>query len=195
MGLRVITRQETLVREEISKKTGEKADVPPGNTADQAKDDMLSNLAKYVPVPVLAGYTVLDTIFVSVKPAFLVWWITFGGLLIFAILITYFMVKKQDPIPNQNSNSNSNPDQSPNKNPTPDESKNNDLADLQEKLKKIIHNQAKVQAILAAVAFIAYAMALGGPFATLTFWQPYYGTIALVFTSLGIIAVLAWDMK
>lgn len=207
MGLRVITREEAQLREQISQLPENRKNGSPGNTADELKDDMMSTLAKYIPIPVLTGYTILDTIFVSVKPALIVWWMTFIGLFLFALFITYFVAKKPGPgvippnpgqnIPNQPNPSLTTPSQSVPSQPNPGQPNPplENLSDLSDKLKKIINNQAYKQAIFAAIAFLAYVMALGGPFATLTNWQTYYGTIALVFASLFIATILALDME
>jgi len=47
------------------------------------------------------------------------------------------------------------------------------------------HDPARTQALVAAIAFGVWVFALGGPFARYDFYDPAYGTVALVLFSLG----------
>jgi hypothetical protein len=45
---------------------------------------------------------------------------------------------------------------------------------------------AKTQIIISTFSFAVWVFALGGPFATLEFYRPLYGSLMLIFYSLGI---------
>jgi hypothetical protein len=176
MGLRVVTRKEALLRKKISGKA------PSG---DQAQDDMLTTLAKYIPIPVLTGFTFLNNVLVTAKETASVWWFTFHVLGVFTVLFAYYGMYKTetpDPIDRTDIKESSDPVVS-----------KLDLVELRQELAGLIASQKTKQIIIALVAFVGYTAAIGGPFAVMTSWRPEYGAIALVFATLFISFVVAMD--
>jgi uncharacterized membrane protein YozB (DUF420 family) len=47
-------------------------------------------------------------------------------------------------------------------------------------------NPAMTQALISTISFVVWVFALGGPFATLEFYRPLYGSLLLIFYTLAI---------
>lgn len=73
--------------------------------------------------------------------------------------------------------------------------KNDPIAEYLKTWNDNIRNQRLKQTVVVMIAFIAYVMAIGGPFPTLytiapwAVWQGYYGTVAL-----GIVTLIVYVM-
>jgi hypothetical protein len=158
-------------------------------TTSDKKDTLMNALLKYIPVTIIVGYTFLDSVFRSVTPVpENVWMGSFIVLLIAAFILTYKITEgaevdiaamvKEKP----------------------------DLANVVKNWQDIIKNQRLKQSVIAVIAFAGYVMCLGGPFTALSditknvswmtwmSWQPYYGSVALVFATVLIAIIAAKDL-
>jgi hypothetical protein len=153
-------------------------------------DGMVSALVKYIPIPVMTVYTLLDGTFRSMPtPPTMFWFGCFFLLCIFAWVITYTMTDAPEAKParallaeNEQKTDKSDPEKK-----------------LEETLKKwiaSIDRQKSKQAAIALIAFVGYVAAIGGPFTYLStiesvfVWQGFYGTALLGFVTLGIYTAL-----
>lgn len=153
-------------------------------TESEKKDSMLDALTKYIPVTVIIGYTFLDTVFRSLDAASVVlaWTLCFVVLLIGGGALTYLITSG----------------------PAVDIAAMVTGNATAEKIfndwQQVIANQRIKQSVIAMIAFTGYVMSIGGPFPSLHFlnaalvWQPYYGSIALVFATLLIALIAAKDL-
>ena len=158
--------------------------------ANDGMDGMVSALVKYIPIPVMTVYTLLDGTFRSMPtPPTMFWFGCFFLLCIFAWVITYTMTDA--------------PEAKPARALLAENEQKTDKTDkekkLEEKLKKWIDSidrQKSKQAAIALIAFVGYVAAIGGPFTYLStiesvfVWQGFYGTALLGFVTLGIYTAL-----
>jgi hypothetical protein len=146
-------------------------------TDSDKKDDLMNALLKYIPVTIVVGYTFLDSVFRAVTPVpETVWMASFVALLILAFILTYQITAGSEiPIAAMLEGK---------------ESVQKAIADWQ----AIIRNQRIKQSVIAVIAFAGYVMCLGGPFTSLSWWQAYYGSVALVFATVLIAIIAAKDL-
>lgn len=189
MTIRVISSAELEAREKMisalkmDPASSAIAETVSEKTGSDKKDTLMDALLKYIPVTIIVGYTFLDSVFRSVTPVpEIVWMGSFIVLLFAAFILTYkitggtdidiaaMLQEKPDP--------------------------GNVIKDWQ----VIIANQRIKQSVIAVIAFAGYVMCVGGPFTALSelnrnlVWQPYYGSVALVFATVFIAIIAAKDL-
>ena len=152
-------------------------------TDSDKKDDMMNALLKYIPVTIIVGYTFLDSVFRAVQPPpEWAWMVTFIVLLILAFILTYRITEGAEiPIAAMLEG---------------EDSVKQAIANWQ----TVIQNQRVKQSVIAVIAFTGYVMCLGGPFSNIAklneklIWEPYYGSVALVFATVIIAIIAAKDL-
>jgi hypothetical protein len=161
-----------------------------GTTGANGQDGMVSALVKYIPIPVMTVYTLLDGTFRSMPmPPTTFWFGCFFLLCIFAYVITYTMSDA--------------PEAKPARTLLAENEQNTDKTDKEKKLEETlkkwiasIDRQKSKQAAIALIAFVGYVAAIGGPFTYLSniesvfVWQGFYGTALLGFVTLVIYTAL-----
>jgi fatty acid desaturase len=183
MTIRVITSAEIEAEKKMfsaltpDKSAGSAALTVKKDTDADKKDTLMNVLLKYIPVTVIVLYTFLDSVLRAATPAPLVlWFVCFIILIIGAFVITYWITQGPEvDIPGMTQG-------------------NMNLEKIVNDWQKAINNQRIKQSIIAVIAFAGYVMSIGGPFAVLNGWQPYYGSVALVMAVLFIAMIAHKDL-
>ena len=182
--LRVITEKEKASHNELIAKVNastnlsedeKKAIKESSPNGSKDTDGMLSALSKLIPVPVMTVYTLLDGTFRSLSPVPTLGWLCFFIVCcFFTVWITWAFTEgpkiEMMPISHWSKKY---------------AEAGNPIAEYLKIWNDNITNQRLRQTIVVLIAFIAYVMAIGGPFTTLytiapwAVWQGYYGTVAL----------------
>jgi hypothetical protein len=182
MTFRVITKKESILAAKLqahlpaASLRGFTAAAPEEKTGDTS-DSYLEALKKYIPVGVLGGYVFLDNVLkaASPPPVGLSW-----GLFIFLILMafafSYYLVEKPEvPAPAGGTGFT-----------------DTQMAGLVKEWNDLMADQKIKQALIAAGAFIIYAIGIGGtPFSLLDWWQSIYSSAILVCGSLLLALIVA----
>lgn len=141
------------------------------------KDTLMSVLLKYIPVTVIVLYTFLDSVFRAATPVPVVlWFCCFVILLIGAFVITYWITE------------------GPEIDFTEMIQGNDNLAEIVKDWQGIIKNQRMKQSTIAVIAFAGYVVSIGGPFSSLSVWQPYWSSVGLVMAVLFIAMIAHKDL-
>ncbi len=156
--------------------------------------DLQNGLTKYIPIPVLTLYTGIDALLrtQTVTTGLLfVWWGTFVFFLFGSCAFAYKftegtpikLIKFMDLTKTKKTDSSNN-------------SMEQYFKTFEENWKANIGSHKTQISIVAFCAFLAYVMAIGGPFITLStlvpgfVWEGYYGAAALAMVSLIILFIL-----
>ncbi|MFY9982696.1 MAG: hypothetical protein WAK75_09030 [Methanoregula sp.] len=191
--MRVVTENENAAHDELIAKVNassnlsdeEKKAITESPNAPKDTDGMLSALSKLIPVPVMTVYTLLDGTFRSLSPVPTLGWLCFFIVCcFFTVWITWAFTEgpkiEMMPISHWSKKY---------------AEKNDPIAEYLKTWNDNIRNQRLKQTVVVMIAFIAYVMAIGGPFPTLytiapwAVWQGYYGTVAL-----GIVTLIVYVM-
>ena len=189
---RVITWTEAEAWKKLLSNEQVKADfVKDGGNDPGGQESILTSLNKYIPATVIVLYMFLDVIFKALTdPPVLLWLVIFFIMLAGAGVLTYQITK--DP-------------------GLPDSVRNRkEVHALIKELELIINRQRLKQAVVAAIAFAGYVLAIGGPFANINgckgslscqisfmpdfIWQPYYGAVGLVLATLAVAILVGKDI-
>lgn len=147
------------------------------STEANKKDTLMDVLLKYIPVTVIILYTFLDSVFRAATPVPVVLWFScFIILLIGAFVITYWITE------------------GPEVDFTGMTQGKEDIQKIVKDWQDIINNQRIKQSGIAVIAFAGYVMCIGGPFTSLSAWQPYYGSVALVMAVLFVAMIAHKDL-
>jgi len=155
-----------------------------GTTGASGEDGMITALVKYIPIPVMTVYTMLDGTFRSLgTPPVMFWFVCFFVLCLFAFGISYTMSDAPEAKPARTL-------LAENEQKTDKTDKEKELEETLKKWIASIDRQKSKQAGIALLAFVGYVAAIGGPFTYLSTlessfpWQGYYGATVLGFVTL-----------
>jgi hypothetical protein len=183
MTFRVITKKESILAAKLQAHLPAAslrgfAAAAPEEKAGDTSDSYLEALKKYIPVGVLGGYVFLDNVLKAASPPPV--GLSIGLFIFLAIMagaFSYFLVEEPE-VPGGTGQTDP------------------QTAGLVKEWNKLMADQKRNQALVAAGAFIIYAIGIGGtPFSLLGWWQSIYSSAILICGSLVLALIVAIDKQ